>query len=291
MNKNQIDLSQRPDPLPKAGDTVSYVQPGNKIVQGKVASVDAKSDGRAITLEGVSARDKKPLRIVYRPKNALAGNTWHWPLALFALLACMAFALAVPARAALPTYHTFSGYGNSTTPATVILPADPNSQIRVVTILYSSDNAGAQFTFSSGSTAYSEIWTNLATSTVTNLIDSTNGLAAGSVLVLQHNGVCYTNAVVSWGNVDANLYSYQLTNVAFVVTGTGGFGVVPSVGDPLYLMTAPQSWFAGATTNALNGDDIFSGNFGRPVIVQLGPATATNRLNSISAHYDSASQF
>ncbi|MGH8022433.1 MAG: hypothetical protein ACRED1_02545, partial [Limisphaerales bacterium] len=219
------------------------------------------------------------------------GNTWHWPVALLLLLACMAIALAVPARAALPTYHTFSGYGNSTTPATVILPADPNSQIRVVTILYTSDNAGAQFTFSSGSTAYAEAWTNLASSTITNIIDSTNGLAAGSVLILQHGGADYTNSVVSWGNVDTNLYSYPLTNAAFVVTGSGGFGVSPTVGDSLYLMTGPQSWYAGATTNALNGDDIFSGNYGRPVMVQLGPATATNRLNSVSAHYDSASQF
>lgn len=285
----EIDLSLNPSPLPKVGDTVAVVKPGNRIEQGKVASVDAKADGRAITVEGVTGAHKKPLRLVHRPKAAIAGNTWHWPVALLLLLGCLAMATVV--NASLPTYHTFSAYGNSTAPASVIMPADPNSQIRVVSIFYTSDTAGAQFVFSSGTTAYSEIWTNLATSTTTNLINSTNGLATGSTLVLQHGGADYTNSISSWGNVDTNLYSYGLTNVAFVVLNTGGFGVVPSVGDPVYLMGPATYWQAGATTNSLDGDDIYSGNYGRPVMVTLGPATATNRLSSISAHYDSAAQY
>jgi hypothetical protein len=293
--ENIIDLSQSPNPLPKVGDMVAFVDPGNRIVQGKVASVDAKSDGRAITVEGVAGRDKKPLRVVYRPKAALAGNTWHWPLALLVLLACLAIALALPARAALPTYHTFSGYGNSSAPATIIMPADPNSQIRIVSMFYTSDNAAGLFSFSSGSTAFSVSYSNTLSS-VTNYLDSTNGLSTGSQLVLQHGGIDYTNAVSNWGTFPSGTNtSGYVTNQAWVVTPSafslGSATVSGNAGDNIYLMTTPQNWFVGATTNALNGDDIFSGNYGRPVIVQLGPATSTNRLNSVSAHYDSASQY
>jgi hypothetical protein len=290
-----VDLSQAPNPLPKVGDTVNFVQDGNRIVQDKVASVDDKSAGRAITLEGVKGPNKKPLRVVHRPKAALAGNTWHWA-ALLVPLACLAIALAIPARAALPTYHTFGPSGGiSSAPATIILPADPNSQIRIVSVMYTSDNAAGQFSFTSGNTAFSCMYSNTASS-VTNFITSTNGLAVGQQLIMQHNGADYTNAVLNWGTfVSGTNTSGYVTNQAFVQTASafsfGGTSDVSTAGDSLYAMTSPFSWFAGATSNQLNGDDIFSGNYGRPVEVQLGLATTTNRLSSVSAHYDSAAQF
>lgn len=291
-----IDLSRGPDPLPKVGDTVAFVQPGNQIVQKKVASVDAKSEGRAITLEGVAGPGKNPLRVVYRPKAALGGNTWHWTIAMLLLLGCLAFASLMPARAALPTYHTFGPAGGvSSAPATIILPADPNSQIRIVSVLYTSDNAGAQFAMSSGNTAFSVPYSNTVSS-VTNFLDSTNGLAVGQQLILQHNGADYTNAVLNWGTfISGTNTSGYVTNQAFVQTVSAfsfsGTSDTATAGDNIYAMTSPLSWFAGATSNLLNGDDIFSGNYGRPVEVQLGLATTTNRLNSVSAHYDSAAQF
>lgn len=210
-------------------------------------------------------------------------------------LACLAIAAAVPAYAALPTYQTFSGYGNAAIPATVIMPADPNSQIRIVSVFYTSDNAGAQFSFSSGSTAFAVLFTNTV-SAVTNLVGSTNGLAGGAQLVLQHNGRDFTNSVLGWGAyISGTNTAGYVTNQAFIVTpaafSLGATTVSANAGDSIYLMASPSQWYAGATTNALNGDDIFSGNYGRPVMVQLGPATATNRLNTVSVHYDSASQF
>lgn len=280
-----VDLSAGPSPLPKSGDTVNHVQLGNKIIQAKVVSVE--KSGRTITIDGGA---KGPQRLVFRPKGALAGNTWHWPAAMLLLLLSLAFAIVTPASAALPTYHTFSGYGNSTTPATVILPADPNSQIRIVSLLYTSDNAGAQFLFSSGTTAYGVMYTNALSMGATNNITSTNGLAGGDLLVLQHGGIDYTNTVASWGTYDAGTNtSGYVTNQAFVVTTTQ-FGTTGLAGDNIYLMSPLAVWYAGAATNAINGDDIFSGNFGRPVLVQLSPATTTNRLNSVSAHYDNAAQ-
>lgn len=288
------DLSAAPDPLPKVGDIVNHVAAKNKIVEASVIAV--KNEGRTVAVEVVNGEGEKAkkqvIHLPHRPKEALAGNTWHWPkaVAMLVLLAYLALAIVTPVRAGLPTYKTFSGVGSSTVPASVFMPADPNSQIRVVTIFYSNDNASGQFQISGGTTAYSITYTNpVSTYVSTNIIGTTNGLAVGSWLALQHNGTVYTNAVVTWGNVDTNILALSLTNVAYVVT-TGGFGVDPSVGDEIYLMSAFTSWYPGVGTNEVNGDDIFSANFGRPAILLLGPATTITRLSSVSCHYDSAAQ-
>ncbi|HEV2329375.1 MAG TPA: hypothetical protein VGY56_11370 [Verrucomicrobiae bacterium] len=295
LKENAVDLSQGPDPSPKVGDTVAFVQPGDRIVPGKVASVDEKSAGRAITVEGVTGPNKKPLRVVHRPKAALAANTWHWPAkaaATLLLLACLGIALVV--RAGLPTYHTFTAAGTSSAQATIIMPADPNSQIRVVSAFYSSDNAAGKFTFLTGATAYGVMFSNTVSS-VTNLVTSTNNLASGQILVLQHGGSDYTNSVTSFGTYIAGTNaSGYVTNQAFIVAPAAfSFGATTCTAaqsDNIYFMTNQVVWTVGAATNAINGDDIYSGNYGRPVIVLFGPATAANALN-ISAHYDSAAQF
>jgi hypothetical protein len=291
-----VDLSAGPDPLPKEGDTVNYVQAVNKIIPAKVFSVCDKTEGRTITVLNPDPKAKGPVRVTHRPRAAIAGNTWHWPAkaaAMLLLLACLAIALAMPARAGLPTYNTKSGYGNATYPATVIFPADPHSQIRLVSLFYSTD-ANTMFAFSSGNTAYSVLFTNNVSS-VTNLVDSTNGLATSALLVLQHAGIDYTNSVSSWGTYDAgtNTSGYD-TNQAFIVTpaafSTGATTWNGATGDNIYLMTAATPWFIPTGTNQMNGDDIFSGTYGRPVMVQLGPSSTTNRIYLASSHYDSASQ-
>jgi hypothetical protein len=294
MKENQIDLSAGPDPLPKAGDTVNYVHAVNRIIPAKVMSVIEGTEGRAITVINPDLKAKGPVRVTHRPKAALAGNTWHWPakaVAMLLLLACMAVTLVMPASAALPTYHTFSAIGNAAAPATVILPADPNSQIRVVSLFYSSDTNTAQLSLISGSTAYSLTATNLATTSITNLIDSTNGLSGGSGLILQHGSGDFTNSVSSWGTyISGTNTSGYVTNQAFLVTGSGGFGTLTTVGDNIYLMTNAVSLYIGSGTNQMNGDDIYSGYYGRPVQATLSPANWTNRIYVLSAHYDSQSQ-
>lgn len=210
-------------------------------------------------------------------------------LKTFCIAAAIGIVAALPALAGLPTYRTVTGInGTSTQPATALLPADPNAQIRIVTINYSDDNAGGQFTFTTGGTAYSCVLTNPASYT-TNAITSTNNLYGNETLLLQHGGVCYTNIVSSFG-VMTNANGSGITNQNYYVILAAGFPVGESIGDNIWQMTNGVNVVAGATTNWLDGDDIYSGNYGCPVEVQIAPTTTISRLNNVSAHYDSQSQ-
>ncbi len=96
------------------------------------------------------------------------------------------------------------------------------------------------------------------------------------------NGIGYTNAASSWYNTGTNimpagtltntvngatgLAGQAATNVSYIVTAVA-FPVPLSVGDEIYVMGPVSTLQIGSGTNALNGDDIFSGNYGRPVIV------------------------
>lgn len=203
----------------------------------------------------------------------------------FSLLAVGLFA-AVTALANLPTYKTVNGFGNGTAGAIAYLPADPNSQIRVIYVSYGSDTNKAALNFTTGTTAYWQTATNVASSSVTNQINSTNGLSANATLILEHGGVPYTATVSSW-NSSTNAGTAGGTNV---VLSSGGWGVNVSVGDNIYLMSSATALPIGQGTNQLAGDAIFVGNYGRPVQAQLTPANLSNSLYSVSAHYDSQSQ-
>ena len=301
---------------PKVGDTVNHVAANSRnIIKAKVVAVDEKTGGRAVTVEvpkttknadGDTVSVQEKVTVTFREKESLAGHTWHWALIAVLLSLCLC------ARANIPTYHTYGGAGgNSTYPSQVIFPADPNSQIRVVSVFYSSDLAGALLNFSSGTTEYSLVYSNCSSTTLTNVINSTNGLSPNAVVILQHNGIDYTNYVSSFGNTGTNTYTVPLfgvitntattygaygqgpvgqaaTNVNWVIMASSwGYQAVP--GDDIYLMGTVSSLFSGGITNSINGDDIFSGNYGRPVLLTLGPSTTTNRISSASAHYDSAS--
>jgi hypothetical protein len=197
----------------------------------------------------------------------------------------------VAALAASPTYKTMSASGNAASPASVTFPADPyGTQVRVIGVNYSTDTNNSVLSFASGTTVYTQTATNQATSSVTNQINSTNGLSVGATLVLQHGGVCYANTVLTW-NQSTNIASpYQGTNV---VLNSGGWAVAASAGDPVYLMgaattlPAPAASSGSTTSAAVNGEAIYVGSLaGRPVTVTITPAFATNKLNSVTAHYD-----
>lgn len=199
--------------------------------------------------------------------------------------------LAGSAFADLPTYKTYSAGGNATTPSIVYFPSDPNSQIRLVYVNYASDNAAASASFATATTAYAITATNTTTTQVTNLLNSTNGLSAGAELILEHNSLPYMNTISSWGTYVTGTNTFgQVTNQAFVVLNTGGFGVLPAVNDNVYLMSTLYAIPVGKQTNALSGAAIAVGNYGRPLILTLGPATSTNDIFSASAHYDQATQ-
>lgn len=203
------------------------------------------------------------------------------------ILSLVAVALAV--HAASPFYKTLSGNGNATTPAEVDFVSDPYLQLRLVTVNYNSDTNNAVLSLSSGSTAYAITATNALSSSVTNLISSTNNLAVGSVLWLEHLGSPYIATVSSW-NSSTNYIAATSTNAASggtnVVLNSGGFGVVTSIGDTVYLMTTPATLPIGAATNALNGDALFVAQPGRPMRVQLTPALATNRINAATCRQE-----
>lgn len=196
---------------------------------------------------------------------------------LLGFAAIATFSLAV--FAASPTYVTKSGAGNAAAGASVIFPSDPSTQIRVINANWNSDSNTAVLSFSSGISAFSIAATNAATTSTTNQISGTNGLSGTSVLVVEHLGTAYAATMSS--------YSSNATLGAFVVVGSGGFGVATSVGDSLYQMGTATTVPVGATTNFMSGEALYVGTYqGRPVRVVLTPALVTNILNSVTAHYD-----
>ena len=200
------------------------------------------------------------------------------------LSAAAALAVSVVTSFAGPGFVTLSGYGNATTPASVILPADPSTAARLVTVNWSSDTNNAVLSISEGLGAYTITQTNALTTSVTNLVDRTNGFTAGtSVAVLQHAGVCYAATVSTF-----NASSTTATNAGLITGGTnlvlasGGFGTNTSIGDTVYLMGNTTTLPVGATTNFQSGVALFSATYnGRPIRVQLTPASTTNRLYSV----------
>ena len=199
------------------------------------------------------------------------------------LLLCAAAALlSLAAFAASPTYKTLSGYGNAATPAEVDFISDPSLQFRLVNVNYASDTNNAVLSISTGTTAFAITATNQAATSVTNQINSTNGLSPSATVLLEHAGAAYIATVSTW-NQTTNSGPYGGTNV--VLTGNG-FNVATSAGDTFYLMTTPATLPIGAATNSLNGDALFVGNPARPVRLQLAPALNTNKINTASGRYE-----
>lgn len=293
-DKIKVDLSADPHPLPKVGDTVNYVAPNSmKITSVTVATVPDEHKGRVVGIEQGTEKKKITMLVPHRPVTVKAGNTWHWPAKAAAMLIGL-FALVLSAVATLPTYHVFSGAGNHAAPTTIYLPNDANSQIRIIYVNYICDTNNAAVSFASGTTMYTVTATNLATSAVTNLINSTNGLAVGATLVLDQSGKCYANTVASWGlwasSYVTNGAIVQTNNTWYVTLNSGGWGAFTAVGNNVELLGPSLSIPVASGAGLLSGDDIFSGNYGRDVQVTLSPALATNQIYSLSSHYDSASQ-
>lgn len=186
-------------------------------------------------------------------------------------------ALALGVKAALPTFKSMSATGTAASPAQIIFPDDANSQIRIVNVYYQSDTNGGQLQLSSGAGAYVLLATNTS-SGVTQVVNQTTGLAANDILVLNHAGTCYA-ASLSSTNSGTN-----------AVLASGAWGVTPAIGDSVYKMSSITSLNVGAATNAINGEAVYVGNYGRPVLLKLTPSLVTNALPSASAHYDSQTQ-
>jgi hypothetical protein len=186
--------------------------------------------------------------------------------------------LALAAWAASPSYTTKSANGNSTAGAEVIFPSAAQSQIRVVNVNWNSDSNTAVLSYSTGAGAYYVSVTNAATSSTTNQINTTNGLVAGRVLVLESGGVGYAATMSSFNS--------NATWGCYYVLPSGGWGVATTVNDDIYQMGTATTVPVGETTNSANGEGVFVGAVGRPVRIQLTPAAVTNKINSAVARYE-----
>ena len=288
-----------PEPAPKIGDKVNFVVPHTKkIIPLEVLSVPADLDGRQVivNLDGPPGKDGKVtaqrLAVPFRDANPPVGGTWHWPAKVAALLLAILLGLTAQVQAAIPTYRTVSAVGNATAPAQVYFPANTNAQARVVSVWYASDTNTAALQFSTGGTAYTQVATNAASTSITNLINTTNGLQAGSVMLLEWNGNPYTNTLVSYGSYITGTNTFgQTLYQPFMVLGSGGWGVaLTNAWQNIYEMSSISSLPVGANTNAINGDAIYVGNYGRPVWLQLSSALKTNQIPAASAHYDQLGQ-
>jgi hypothetical protein len=190
-------------------------------------------------------------------------------------LVALATTLALSASAQ-PRFVTKSAGGNSTTGAEVIFRSTPGAQKRIVNVLYQSDKADGSLAFTAGTVAYYTTRTNGASTSVTNCLNLTNGLANSAVLVVEHAGVPYKGTISSYGS--------NAVEGAFVVLTSGGFGVATTTNDTVYLMGSATTVPVGATTNGLAGYSIYAADFpGRPIRVAMPAATTTNRLNSVTA--------
>jgi len=291
-----------PDPVPKPGDKINLVLAARQeTVLLPVVSVPDVHAGRQVIVEVDGRPDKDgqvkktKLAVPFRAPEedaALVGLTWHWPAKAALILALLALAFGLTAQAAMPTYRTLSDGGNAASPAVVYFPANPNAQVRVVGVWYTSDTNNGTLGFSTGVTAYTQTSTNATSASVTNLVNSTNGLVAGSLLLLDNNGNACTNTLTSYGTYVTGTNTFgQVTNQAFIVLGTGGWNqALTNAQENIYQMGAISTIQVGSQSNAINGEAIFVGNYGRPVVVTLGPTLVTNRLSSVSAHYDQIGQ-
>ena len=190
------------------------------------------------------------------------------------LITCLSLAAAFKSPAATPSYSNKNAGGNGTSGAEVIFPADPQGQIRLVSVQWQSDTNTGALEFQTAVGAYTASYTNRSTTDTTQCVSSTSGLVTNTWLVLQHLGVCYKALLVATNSG---------TNA---ILGSGGWGVISSVNDAVYPLSTTNTISVGATTNWQNGEALFVGNLGRPVRVQLTPALTTNRLNSVTARYE-----
>jgi hypothetical protein len=178
--------------------------------------------------------------------------------------------VAVTAMAA-PEYVTTSGSG--TTAVTVYWPADAVRTPRIVGVIATSDKAASVLSIRKGTTAYTPVVTNLVTTSTTQWLNTTNGLAANDVVILQKaSGTCYSSTVAS---VETNM----------VTLASGGFGATVALADQIYKLSAASTIKVGSATVNFQGPAIYAGDRGRPLRVVLDGTSACS-VDSATAAYE-----
>lgn len=188
------------------------------------------------------------------------------------LSAALAAAAAI-VWAASPTYTTKSGNTGTVESRVTFVPTAGN-QIRLVSVIASSDKAASVLSFRSGTGAYVLTATNAAGGTNV-YVSSVTGLASNDiVLLVKSDGTVSTNCTV-WGVQNS-------TNIQL----TAAVGVAGAIGDEIYEMGAATTIGIGATSNKLVGAEaVFVGNPSRPVTIYLD-GTSYSKIDAASARYD-----
>ena len=191
----------------------------------------------------------------------------------------------IQAQTGIPVYQTLSATGNAAAPSTVYFTAIPNQQVRIVSVSYQADTNNAGLQIQAGSTAYYQTATNATSTSVTNGINSTNGLLAGSTLILDQGGLPYSATLASYGAWPGTNSLGVVTNAYYIVLGANGWNTAANSGSSIYQMSAPATVPVGNTTNSLFSNALYAAPPGRPLTVTLTPALQTNRLNAVSGRY------
>lgn len=198
-------------------------------------------------------------------------------------LAAMVSLSAMAQFSTLPSYKTISS-AVGTSAANVILPQQPTSQIRLVSVVAQSDLSTSAINLYSGTTARSIGVANTNISSTLVLLDATNGLSPSCLLYVQG----------ATSNVVGTVSSFTTTNISGVTYGyvlmSAGLGIPQVVGAESEVLGTPITFSLGLKTNQVwASDGLFVGNYGRAAYVTVN-GTANCQLNAVTAHYDSSSQ-
>ena len=177
--------------------------------------------------------------------------------------------LGAQAQTTVPVFVSYTGSG--TTTAWVQCASSPMQQVRIVQAIASSDLAGANMLFSTGTTANTITKSNALGTTID--VAYTNGFKIGDLVVLEKANGTVTNA--------------QITAFTGATNITFGFNIPQTlVGDQIYKMSTPVTLWVGVITNRVfSGEAIFVGTRGRPVQVLVNGTSACS-LDAITARYE-----
>jgi len=192
------------------------------------------------------------------------------------LLAACAVATTIIGLAAFadsPTYET-RGPVTGTSSAEVIFPDDPQTQLRLVTLIGSSDLAASVFSLRAGDYAI-------------NITTANTNLAATNIIVAQTNAIAISNDLIIVGNGFSNktLTVWGSLGSTNIIT-TAAIGITQRVGDSVFHLSAATSLGIGASSNkTFTGDAIYVAPKGRPLRVLVN-GTSYSSVDTASAHRD-----
>lgn len=197
-------------------------------------------------------------------------------VALIILAFLLALFFAVPARAqhvnASDGYVTAVATTN-TTLSEVVFSGAPTKLIRLLSVNYESESAGANLVMYAGTVPYG----------VTGVINTTNltvtsnaGIPTNRLVILQYGGTNWTATV---------LMTNQLTNV--VLAGGSGLGFTPLTNSVLWMCGLLTQEEISISRGTKSGEALFSGVVRGPLAVRVDPAIASsNRLSATVKYSD-----